>query len=56
MKRMLPAAELARDERFVRTDFMERARDPRPLPSRDRGSRAPRWPRPAQRARAGPRR
>jgi uncharacterized ferritin-like protein (DUF455 family) len=45
MKRMLPSAELARDERFARTDFMERARDPRPLPSQlargQGGARAP---------------
>ena len=41
MKRMLPAAELARDERFVRTDFMARASDPRPLPSEQGGRRAP---------------
>jgi uncharacterized ferritin-like protein (DUF455 family) len=39
MKRMLPSAELARDERFARTDFMERARDPRPLPSQLTGGR-----------------
>jgi len=36
MKRMLPADELARDERFVRTDVMARMRDPRPMPG-DRG-------------------
>jgi uncharacterized ferritin-like protein (DUF455 family) len=41
VKRMLPAAELARDERFVRTEFMARARDPRPLPSEKGGRRAP---------------
>ena len=33
---MLPSAELARDERFVRTDVMARVRDPRPVPG-DRG-------------------
>jgi uncharacterized ferritin-like protein (DUF455 family) len=33
---MLPADELARDERFVRTDVMARMRDPRPMPG-DRG-------------------
>ncbi len=41
MKRMLPADELARDTRFSRTDFNERARDPRPLPSERTGARAP---------------
>ncbi len=41
MKRMLPSAELARDERFARTDFMERARDPRPLAGTGTGGRSP---------------
>jgi len=40
VKRNLPAAELARDSRFSRVDFMERARDPRPMPSEGRGDRA----------------
>jgi uncharacterized ferritin-like protein (DUF455 family) len=39
MKRNLPAAELARDGRFVRTEFMARAQDPRPLPSEREGGR-----------------
>ena len=29
MKRMMPVAELARDERFVRTDIVDRLSDPR---------------------------
>jgi len=41
VKRHLPAAELARDERFVRAEFMARARDPRPLPSERSSRRAP---------------
>ncbi len=41
MKRMLPAAELARDGRFVRTELMARARDPRPMPSEVSGGRRP---------------
>jgi uncharacterized ferritin-like protein (DUF455 family) len=41
VKRMLPAEELARDSRFVRTEFMARARDPRPLPSESGGRRSP---------------
>jgi uncharacterized ferritin-like protein (DUF455 family) len=42
VKRNLPAAELARDGRFVRTEFMARARDPLPLPSEQgSGRRAP---------------
>ena len=40
MKTQLPAAELARDERFVRSEFMARARDPRPLPGEHSGRRA----------------
>ena len=54
MKRMLPAAELARDERFVRTDFMARASDPRPLPSEQGGRRAPLSPERANGARSRP--
>jgi len=38
VKRMLPADELARDERFVRTDVFARVHDPRPMPE-DRGRR-----------------
>ena len=38
MKKMLPVEELARDERFVRVDLFERARDPRAM--RERGERA----------------
>jgi uncharacterized ferritin-like protein (DUF455 family) len=38
MKRMLPSDELARDERFARSDLLERTRDPRPMPS-ERGGR-----------------
>ena len=41
MKQYLPAAELARDGRFVRSEFMARARDPRPLPGEQAGRRMP---------------
>ena len=41
MKTGLPSSELARDERFARTDLMERTRDPRPVPMSRAGARAP---------------
>ena len=40
MKRMLPAEELARDERFVRTDVFARVRDPAPDARRPRSGAA----------------
>jgi uncharacterized ferritin-like protein (DUF455 family) len=41
VKRAWSADELARDGRFVRAEFMARAKDPRPLPSEQGGRRAP---------------